>query len=89
MEPREGGNDLRENSGDFLGGSSAPEGQRSWAALGAVLATLGPLLAPLWAVLAPGGPGRLRGRAPGGHFGAFFNGPAQKAETATKKYILC
>ena len=51
----------------------------AWAALGAVLAALGPLLALLWAVLAlPGNPGRLRERAPAGHFGAFFGGPAQE-----------
>ena len=40
-----------------------PLRRRSWAALWAVLAALGPLLAPLWAVLAlPGG----RREAPGG-----------------------
>ena len=40
-----------------------PLWERSWAAIGVVLAALGPLLAHLWAVLAlPGGPRE----APGG-----------------------
>ena len=65
----------------LLGGSWGGLGG-SWAALGASLGRLGP------ARRSPGGPGRLRGRAPGGHFGAFFDGPAQEAETATKNYMF-
>ena len=65
----------------LLGGSWGGLGG-SWAALGASLGRLGP------ARRSPGGPGRLRGRAPGGHFGAFLDGPAPEAEKATKN-LLC
>ena len=61
----------------LLGGSWGGLGG-SWAALGASLGRLGP------ARMSPEGPGRLRGRAPGGHFGAFLDGPAPEAEKATK-----
>ena len=61
-----------------LGGSWGDLGG-SWAALGGSLSRLGPSRSP-------GGPGRLRGRAPGGHFGAFLDGPAPEAEKATKNY---
>ena len=60
----------------LLGGSLGGLGG-SWAARGTSLGRLGP------ARRSPGGPGRLRGRAPGGHFGAFLDGPAPEAEKAT------
>ena len=57
-EPQGGQNGVPE----LLGGSWAPDGCQDCSG-GAVLAALGPLLAPLWAVLAlPGGPRE----APGG-----------------------
>ena len=65
----------------LLGGSLGGLGG-SWAALGASLGRLGP------ARRSPGGPGRLRGRAPGGHFGAFFGGPAQEAGKSWKTWFL-
>ena len=65
----------------LLGGSWGGLGG-SWAALGASLGRLGP------ARRSPGGPGRLRGRAPGGHFGVFFDGPAQEAQKAIKHIFV-
>ena len=65
----------------LLGGSWGGLGG-SWAALGASLGRLGP------ARRSPGGPGRLRGRAPGGHFGAFLDGPGPDAEKAAQNFIL-
>ena len=56
----------------LLGGSLGGLGG-SWGALGASLGRLGPPRR------SPGGSGRLRARASGGHFGAFFGGPAPEA----------
>ena len=64
-----------------------PLWKRSWAALGAVLAALGPLLAPRVLALlggAPGESGHLWGRAPEGEFGACLDVSAPEAEKTTQ-----
>ncbi len=65
----------------LLGGSWGGLGG-SWAALGASLGRLGP------ARQSPEGPGRLRGRAPGGIFRALLEGAAPQTDNTTKKLFF-
>ena len=86
----------REPPGAFglqLGDSwhARPLRKRSWAVLGSVLAALGPLLAPLWAVLVrPGGPREVLGGSGEGlreAIVAFFGGQAEEAAAEVGKSL--